>query len=219
MEILHEDRDIFVAVKPIGAVSEQTPQGDGFADLLAARNNGYVGVVHRLDRAVSGVMVYARTQSAAAELSRAVQEHRFEKVYLAVVHGRPEEASGEMRDLLFFDRQKQKSFVVDRARNGVKEAILDYELLETIEHPEFGELSLVRVMLKTGRTHQIRVQFASRGHALAGDGKYGARDRCEVGLFCTRIGFSHPGTKRPIVFEKAPTHGIFSAFCGENESK
>ena len=215
MEILYEDRDIFVAVKPIGAVSEQTAASDGFADLLAARNDGYIGVIHRLDRAVSGVMVYARTQSAAAELSRAVQEHRFEKVYLAVVHGRPASDAGELRDLLFFDRQKQKSFVVDRVRSGVKEAILDYEVLETVEHPDLGEISLVRIILRTGRTHQIRVQFASRGHALVGDGKYGARERCDVGLFCTRIGFAHPRTKRPTVLEKAPTHGIFSAFCGE----
>lgn len=212
MEILYEDRDIFVAVKPIGAVSEQTADGDGFADLLSARNGGYIGVIHRLDRAVSGVMVYAKTPSAAAALSRAVQEHRLEKIYLAVVHGKPENGSGEMRDLLFFDRQKQKSFVVDRARNGVKEALLEYEVLGTREHPEMGEISLVRIKLHTGRTHQIRVQFASRGHVLVGDGKYGARDRCDVGLFCTRLGFAHPRTKRDVAWEKAPTHGAFAAF-------
>ena len=157
MEILYEDRAITVAVKPPDRVSEQTPQQDGFADLLAERNpDGYVGVIHRLDRGVGGVMVYARTPKAAARLSASVQEHRFQKEYLAMIHGIPNASSATLTDLLFHDRSRNKTFVVDRERRGVKQAILDYEVLENLHHPELGAISLVRIRLHTGRTHQIR---------------------------------------------------------------
>ena len=211
MEILYEDRDITVVLKPAGLVSEQTASGDGFADLLAARNpNRYVGVVHRLDRGVSGVMVYARTPKAAAGLSRAVQERSFGKEYLAVVHGVPAQPEDTLCDLLFHDRQKNKTFVVARERNGVKPASLSYRLLGTVEHPVYGEISLVRIVLHTGRTHQIRVQFSSRGMPLVGDGKYGARDRCEIALFCASISFPHPVTRKLMTFSKMPESEIFA---------
>lgn len=203
MEILYEDQAIIVAVKPPNLLSESTERQDGFADLIAARSpNRYIGVVHRLDRGVGGVMVYAKTPLAAARLSAALQARTLKKEYLALVHGKFSEESGTMRDLLFHDRLKNKTFVVDRERKGVKEAILDYWVLETRQSEEWGEHSLVKVLLHTGRTHQIRVQFSHRGHALLGDGKYGARDRCPIALFCHRLTFSHPITEKEMSFSK-----------------
>ena len=216
MEILYEDNQITVAIKPVGVVSEQASARDGFADQLAARNpNGYVGVVHRLDRAVSGVMVYARTPKSAAMLSASVQNRSFGKVYLAVVHGIPDAPSGHFSDLLFHDRQKNKTFVVARERRGVKDASLDYTLLGSVEHPEYGRVSLVRIVLHTGRTHQIRVQFSSRGMPLVGDGKYGARDRCDIALFCTAISFPHPASQKSLSFEQKPSGGVWECFSKE----
>ena len=216
MEILFEDAAVCVAVKPADLLSEQTPDQSGFADLVAARNkNGYVGVIHRLDRGVGGVMVYAREPRAAAKLSAAVQAREMKKVYLAIVHGEPSASSGELRDLLFHDRIKNKTFVVDRERRGVKEAILSYETLGSIDHAEHGRLSLLRIELQTGRTHQIRVQFSSRGMPLLGDGKYGARDRCPIALFSHRLSFPHPRTGAPMSFSALPTGDVWDVFfCG-----
>jgi 23S rRNA pseudouridine1911/1915/1917 synthase len=198
---MYKDREITVVLKPAAIVSEQTEAGDGLADLLAARNpKGYVGVVHRLDRGVSGVMVYARTPRAAAKLSAAVQAHTFQKEYLAWVHGVPA-PSGTLRDLLFHDRMKNKTFVVERERRGVKEALLDYACVKTLTDASGASRTLVSVRLHTGRTHQIRVQFAHRGHPLVGDGKYGARgDRAQIALFCYRLHFPHPTTGEPLTF-------------------
>ena len=208
MEILYRDEFITVCIKPPLLLSEQTPKKDGLADLIAAENGGYVGVVHRLDRGVGGVMVYANTPDAAAKLSRAVQERKLEKEYLAIVHGIPTEPSGTLRDLLFHDRRQNKTFVVTRERAGVKEAILDYEIIKTLESETHGALSLILIRLHTGRTHQIRVQFASRGHALLGDGKYGASgDRCPIALFSARLAFPHPKTGAEMVFEAKPEWG------------
>lgn len=203
LEILYEDDAITVAVKPATMVSEQTERGDGFADLLAARNRGgYIGVIHRLDRGVGGVMVYAREPRAAARLSAAVQAHAFGKEYLAWVHGTPEPRA-TLRDLLFHDRMKNKTFVVERERRGVKEAILDYENLKTRRDASGEARTLVSVRLHTGRTHQIRVQFAHRGHPLVGDGKYGARgDRCPIALFCHRLQFPHPVSGKMLTFSR-----------------
>ena len=201
MNILYEDQHITVAIKPPQLLSEQTPAKDGFADLLALRNpNGYVGVIHRLDRGVGGVMVYARTPKAAAVMSEHVRTHAFQKEYLALVHGIPEKESDSWRDLLFHDRTRNKTFVVDRERKGVKEALLDYRLINSRENEEYGVYSLVSVRLHTGRTHQIRVQFSHRGHPLLGDGKYGARDRCPIGLFCHTLTFPHPKTGERMTF-------------------
>ena len=203
MEILYEDAAITVAVKPANLVSEKTDRQDGFADLLAARNrDGYIGVIHRLDRGVGGVMVYARTPLAAARLSAAVQEKRFQKEYLALVHGELSAPSGSMCDLLFHARTKNKTFVVERERRGVNQALLDYETLERRENESFGVHSLVKIRLHTGRTHQIRVQFSHRKHPLLGDGKYGAHDRCPIALFCCRLSFPHPISGKTVTFEK-----------------
>jgi 23S rRNA pseudouridine1911/1915/1917 synthase len=204
MELLYEDRHLWVAVKPPHLLSEQTPQKDGFADLLAAQNKGYVGVIHRLDRGVGGVMVYAKTQACAAKLSAAVQNHEIKKEYLAVVCGKPAEASATLRDLLFHDRFANKTYVVDRARKGVKEAILDYVVLDTIQSDEYGMLSLLKITLHTGRTHQIRAQFSHRGLPLLGDRKYGGQAAASIALFSHSLSFSHPITGKTLAFAKEP---------------
>lgn len=213
MEILYEDSALWVAVKPPMLLSEETPDKKGFADMLAAKNSGYVGVVHRLDRGVGGIMVYAKTKSAAAALSRAVQEHRLEKEYWALVHGIPEKGEDTLRDLLFHDRRQNKTFVVEKERSGVKEAILDYTVLKVHTCDPYGELSLLRVKLHTGRTHQIRVQFSSRGHSLLGDGKYGASgDRCPIALYSHRLSFPHPTDGTQMTFEAIPSGDIWDSF-------
>lgn len=203
-KILYDDSEIVVCQKPVGIVSEETASGDGLADMLRNQLGGYIGTVHRLDRAVGGVMVYAKSKRAAAALSAAVQERTFTKEYLAVVHGAPEATCGRMTDLLFHDRSKNKTFTVDRERRGVKEAILDYEVLRTWECELYGKVSLVKIALLTGRTHQIRVQFSSRGMPLIGDGKYGAHDRCDIRLFCHRLTFWHPLSKKQVTFSAEP---------------
>lgn len=188
MEILFENREYLVAVKPPELISEQTGRGDGFGDLLATRNGGYIGVIHRLDKGVGGVMIYAKNSSAAAWLSQAAQEHRLGKRYLAVTEGIPEAPTGDFRDLLYYDRGRNKVFPVSRSRRGVKEAILTYEVLATATHPEGGKpLALVAVTPITGRTHQIRVQFASRKLPLLGDRKYGGGGNTGISLWCESV--------------------------------
>ncbi len=215
MEILYQDQAITVAVKPPQILSEQTADGSGFADLVAAQNkNRYVGVIHRLDRGVGGVMVYARTPQAAAKLSSAVQNRLLKKEYFAIVHGEIAESEGRLCDLLYHDRIKNKTFVVDRERKGVKDATLDYRVLAVREHPEYGKLSLIRVELLTGRTHQIRVQFSSRKHPLLGDGKYGAHDACPIALFSHSLTIPHPTSNQVLNFSKDPTGTPWELFEG-----
>ena len=202
ISVLFEDEHIIVVEKPPFLVCESTAKKDGLADLLSARTGGYIGTVHRLDRGVGGVMVYAKTPAAAAKLSAAVQARELKKEYLAVVRGSLEPERGEMRDLLFHDRRQNKTFVVERQRSGVKEALLEYDTIEHLRTARSEECTLVHVLLHTGRTHQIRVQFASRGHTLLGDGKYGARgDNRQIALFATRLAFSHPVTRKKMEFE------------------
>ena len=204
ISVLFEDEHIIVVEKPPFLVCESTAKKDGLADLLSARTGGYIGTVHRLDRGVGGVMVYAKTPAAAAKLSASVQARELRKEYLAVVRGAPQPESGEMRDLLFHDRRQNKTFVVERQRAGVKEALLEYDTIEHLRTARSEECTLVHVLLHTGRTHQIRVQFASRGHTLLGDGKYGARgDNRQIALFATRLSFLHPITRKKMEFKEA----------------
>lgn len=181
-EILYQTEQAVVCVKPIGAAS----QGDAptaMPQLLAAQLGCEVFPVHRLDQAVGGVMVYARTREEAARLTAQLGCGTIKKTYLAVVCGEVVQARGTLEDLLFHDRTRNKTYVVGRKRAGVKQARLHYELLQTRDG-----LSLVRVQLETGRTHQIRVQFASRALPLLGDGKYGSRDkRCTCALWAYRL--------------------------------
>lgn len=207
IKMLYSDEEIFVCVKPVGMLSEETPDRSdpqSLADILSAQNGGYIGVVHRLDRGVGGVMVYARTKKAAARLSAAVQDHTFQKTYLATVHGTPEKSDDTLVDLLYHDRAKNKTFVVTRERRGVKQAILDYETLQT-EETAHGTVSLLKIRLHTGRTHQIRAQFASRRHPLVGDRKYGSTAHGDIALFCHSLTLPHPKTGVPMTFtEDAP---------------
>lgn len=160
--------------------------------------------VHRLDFGVGGTMVYASSSKAASKLSAAVSERSFEKQYLAVVCGCPAESSGVYKDLLFKDSAKNKSYVVDRMRKGVKEASLEYRVLDT-QITEKGELSLVWIKLHTGRTHQIRVQFASRKTPLYGDGKYGSKTNEKItALWSRSLSFAHPVTGKSINMESLP---------------
>ncbi len=210
MEILEQNAAYVVCIKPAGIPS----QGEGLDAMparLAAEVGGEIYPVHRLDQAVGGVMVYARTKQAAAALSRAIQEGRMEKDYFAVLTKPMAEASGTLRDLLYHDRVKNKTYVVKRKRNGVKEAVLDYETLAS-----GAEGTLVRVHLHTGRTHQIRVQFASRGCPLAGDGKYGGKGSAPL-LWSYRLAFPDPrdGTMR--IFERRPEGSAWDVLFAEQQ--
>ncbi len=194
MDIIYSDRDLAVIVKPVGVDSEhQVPA------LISETLGGEIFPIHRLDLNVGGVMVYARTKSAAAELSRLVQEGQLVKEYRALVHGVPPE-SGLLEDFLFKDSRKNKVFVVKKERKGVKKASLEYTRLTD------GSPALLHIRLHTGRSHQIRVQFASRGFPLVGDHKYGARDEAkEPNLFSCRISFPWKGEDK--VFEAFPDWG------------
>ena len=174
MEILFETDAYWIVRKPAGMLSESDADGGrGLADLLAARNGGYAGAIHRLDREVGGLTVYAKTPASAARLSALVREKQFKKEYVALVAGTLDDPTGEWRDLLYYDRPKNKVYTVRRERRGVREAILRYRVEREAELPAVGAVSLVSVEPVTGRTHQIRVQFASRGHAVVGDRRYG----------------------------------------------
>lgn len=198
-EILYADAAVAVVVKPAGVLSQGDAE-DAMPVLLQKRLGGAIFPVHRLDQPTGGVMVYARTQDAAAKLSAQMQSEAFGKEYLAVLDGTPEPAEGELHDLLFFDRQKGKSYAVRRKRAGVKDARLAYRVLAQAEG-----LTLVRVRLFTGRTHQIRVQFSSRGWPLTGDGKYGSRNnRCTPALWSAELHFAHPVTGETLTFRSQP---------------
>lgn len=200
--ILHAERSFLVCRNPVGVECEHELPALLAEEVKCKVDSLYC--VHRLDRAVGGVMVWARTPKAAAELSRQVQEKALKKAYFAVCSGIPTPDAGEMRDLLFKDSVKQKSFAVKSSRRGVKEALLDYRVLQT-NVLNGSPAALVRVTLHTGRFHQIRCQFATRGHPLFGDGKYGSRERgCTTALWSCRLAFFHPETHAPLVFEAAP---------------
>ncbi len=191
MEILYSDKEIAVCVKPVGMDSEQQ-----VPDALKEALGGEIFTLHRLDKNVGGVMVYARSKHAAADLSRCIQNGQMVKEYVALVHGTPPE-SGDWEDLLFKDSRKNKVFVVKRERGGVKKARLEFIRLTA------GETSLVRIRLHTGRSHQIRVQFSSRGFPLVGDHKYGSRDEATAPfLFSCRIAFPYKG--KELEFTKLP---------------
>ena len=200
MRLLYTDDDILVCLKPARVLSTDEP--GGLPDLCReALGNPQADVrtVHRLDRVVSGLMVLARNAKAASELSRQIREDAFEKEYLAVVHGVPEE-SGTLRDLLGRDKARKMTFVAQEPAKGVQEAILHYQLQSTREG-----LSKVQIQLVTGRTHQIRVQFASRGMPLVGERKYSELDDpCEIALWSYRLEFTHPRTGEKMEFTHQP---------------
>ncbi len=191
MNIIYSDRDLAVIVKPVGMDSEHAVPA-----AIAEQLGGEVFPIHRLDLNVGGVMVFARTRQPAAQLSKLVQEGRLVKEYRALVHGVPPE-SGVLEDFLFKDSRKNKVFVVKKERKGVKKASLEYVRLTD------ADPALVHIRLHTGRSHQIRVQFSSRGFPLVGDHKYGSRDEATApALFSCRISFPWKGETK--VFEAFP---------------
>lgn len=200
MEIVYMDSDIVVCIKPARVLSTDEP--GGLPDLIREElgdPRADIRTVHRLDRVVSGLMVLARNPKAASELSRQVREGEFEKEYLAVVHGLPGERD-TLRDLLGRDKARRMTFVADAPARGVQEAVLHYQRLSAGD-----DLSKVRIQLETGRTHQIRVQFSSRGFPLVGERKYAEiNDPCEIALWSYRLGFSHPCTGEKMDISREP---------------
>ncbi len=214
LNVLYEDNHVIVVIKPYNVLS----QGDSTGDLSIMDDiksyikkkyhkpgNVYLGLVHRLDRPVGGIMVFARSSKAASRLCKAFNEHKIEKKYLAIIHGKMKDDSGELID--FIEKGKDgKSFV---SSNG-KKAVLEYK---TLSYNSQYDCSLVSILLKTGRHHQIRVQFASRGHYLLGDQRYGVCDKEQICLFSYSLSFPHPITKEIMKFSVLPEkNGYWTRF-------
>lgn len=205
LTILYEDAHLVICLKPPGVLSEDSEKGRCMPALLrehyrAQGKNDYIATVHRLDKIVGGVMVFSRRRQVTGQLTAAIARHEITKEYLAVLRGHPEKAEDTLTDLLFRDAAHNKSYVVKRMRKGVREARLSYREIARTE-----ALSLVRIQLHTGRTHQIRVQFASRGLPLLGDIRYGSRDeRCTAALWSYRLALRHPVTGETVDVSALP---------------
>ncbi len=203
MEILFQDNSIAVCLKPAGVVSQSTEGGKDMISLLNAvfaenGENAKAYPVHRLDRETAGLMVYAKNSKAAAALSNQAEQNCIKKHYYAVVQGVPDEKRGILKDLLFRDKQKNKTYTVKRMRKGVREASLEYNVMAEKEG-----IALLDILLHTGRTHQIRVQFASRKLPLCGDGKYGGGSG-RLALFAHTLEFVHPVSGETMSFSSKP---------------
>lgn len=208
--IIYEDNHLLVVNKPVNILSQADITGD--EDMLTLLKedlklrydkpgNVFLGLVHRLDRPVGGVMVFAKTSKAASRLSDQIRRREFAKTYLAVVHGKPKGA-GRLKHYLVKDSNTNTVSTVDRNADNAKEAVLNYQVLNCS-----GDLSLVRIYLITGRSHQVRVQFATIGHPLYGDLKYGAevnRPGQQIALFCQKITCQHPTLKESMTFSQLP---------------
>ena len=201
MELIYQDADIVVCIKPARVLSTDEP--GGVPDLVREAledPKADVRTVHRLDRVVSGLMVLARNAKAASELSRQIRDNEFEKEYMAVLHGCPVEEQGTLRDLLGRDKARKMTYVASEPAKGVQEAVLHYQL-----RSRKGDISKVQIQLETGRTHQIRVQFSSRGLPLVGERKYSElNDPCEIALWSYRLAFTHPKTGKRMEFTHEP---------------
>ena len=221
LNILYEDNHVIVVVKPINILSQSDITND--SDMLSIikaylkeqyhkPGNVYLGLVHRLDRVVGGVMVFAKTSKAASRLSESIRENKFEKCYLAVVHGKVNK-----RDTFIDYLEKQDDFsTVVTDKNHGKLSELSYEL---IDYNSKLDLSLVKIKLKTGRHHQIRVQFASRSHPLVGDNRYGSDNYKEIGLFAYKLSFPHPTKKELLTFTYLPNDRPFNLFNIESQRR
>lgn len=224
LKVLYEDRDILVVVKPAGVESQAARRFERdmvseikkymvINKLCTPGKEPYVGVIHRLDKPVSGVMVYAKSKNAAAALSRQVQEHQMKKIYEAVICGKPVETVDKFVDYLKKTVDGNYSQVVEKGTADAKRAELSYETVKTIES-EKGPLTLVKIRLLTGRHHQIRVQFSSRGLPLFGDSKYGPAGKEEgpLALCAVSLSFLHPVSRREMEFSIRPSGGAFQKF-------
>ena len=228
LNILYEDKAIVVCEKPVGVLSQADAEGKGsdmptLLSLHFAEKNEKATpyVLHRLDAAVGGLMVFAKTQKSAAVLSAEIARGEMQKEYFAVCQGNVEKDLGkeaELFDYLFRDAKKNKSYVTDRKRAGVKDARLTFRELSIVEREE-NTLSLVRVKLGTGRTHQIRVQFASRKHPLVGDKRYGSTVAAKnLALFSASLGFHHPSSGKFMTFSlPLPTGAVWDDFAESEE--
>ena len=199
VEVIYADEAIAVCVKPPRVLSTDEPGG---MPQLVRQTLGTqdVRTVHRLDRVVSGLMVLARSQQAASQLSQQIRQGDFAKEYLAVVHGVPAQPEGRLTDLLLRDKARRMTMVAQEPGKDVQPAALTYRVLGSK-----AGLSRVYIQLETGRTHQIRVQFASRGLPLVGERKYAVlEDGCEIALWSYRLAFAHPVTGEPMEFVKQP---------------
>ncbi len=211
LKVLYEDNHIIVVEKPVNIPSQGDKTGD--EDMLTIikaylkekyqkPGDVYLGLVHRLDRPTGGVMVFAKTSKAASRLSEQVRDKKFHKKYLAIVDGKMENDKGTFKDFLIKNEKTNMSKVVPDGTKNAKEAILDYEV---IKYNEEINMSAVKVILHTGRHHQIRVQFASRNHSLSGDQKYGTRGRGkQLALWAYYLSFEHPTKKEIMEFEEYP---------------
>lgn len=208
MKIYYEDNEI-VVVEKIYGVSSQESNGENMISLIEKETGSKAFCVHRLDTQTTGLMVYAKTKESAAFLSSEISNGKMHKEYLAVCHGKtPNDV--ELIDNLYHDKMKNKSFAVDKKRSGTKEARLHIWTQGEEKYKE-KELSLAKILLHTGRTHQIRVQLSSRGNALYGDGKYGAKDNDKIALHCFKLSFTHPNGKE-LTFISLPSGGVWDAF-------
>lgn len=211
LEILFEDNHVIVVVKPANIPSQEDKTGDKdmltlikeyIKDKYNKPGNVYLGLVHRLDRPVGGVMVFAKTSKAASRLSEEVRSKSMQKHYLAIVNGKMEKEKNTLVDFLWKDEKKNTSYVVKEGKKNSKMAELDYEVLK---YDKKEDLSLVKIDLHTGRHHQIRVQFSSRMHALYGDNKYHGRGAgTGICLWAYELSFKHPVSKEEMSFEKYP---------------
>ncbi len=218
--ILDRTKHYLVAVKPRGVLSQSAEKPTAVPDMVSLLSEK-IGIpvypVHRLDRETEGIMLYALTKAGASRFGTLFSENAVRKTYLAAVHGVPAEESGTFCDLLFRDAAKNKSYVVDRMRKGVREARLSYELCETV-YADGAPYSLVRIFLDTGRTHQIRVQFSHRGLPLAGDSRYGGGTDVPLCLCCCELAFLCPFSGEEKRYEIRPQNEFFAKFSlfGQN---
>ncbi len=223
VEILHEDADIIVCVKPYGMPAQGDKSRD--TDLLSFLKNHifeeeeleeepYLAMVHRLDRPVGGIMVFAKNQRAAARLSDQVQDGTMVKFYQAILTGELPDESGMLEDYLVKDGKTNTSKIVKKGTKGAKRARLEYEVLDVFETDQ-GVLSYVLIDLITGRHHQIRVQMAGRGAGIYGDTKYNPlfaktkKKYQQIALFATRLEFEHPVTGEHMIFKCEPEGDAF----------
>lgn len=218
MEIIFEDKNVIVVEKASGEASQSDKTGgESLVELINAHikankeGKKHAYVVHRLDRPVGGLMVYAKTQEAASDLGRQVQSGKLRKKYLTVVQNKPELSEGELKHFLLKDEPSNTSAVVDSSTKGAKEAILRYRVLETINDPEYGELSLLEILLITGRHHQIRVQMNAIGCPIWGDTKYNEQFVAQEGwyniaLYASMLSFYHPTQNKPLKYTKTPNY-------------
>lgn len=221
LNIFYEDQELIVVKKPVGMESQETHSFSPdlvseikkhIHHLSTKKEEPYVGVIHRLDKPVGGIMVYAKTKEAASLLSRQVKENQMQKMYMAVVCGKPVDNVDNFVDYLLKDTGKNMSRIVEKGISGAKRAELRYQVVDTFKEEEL--LTLVKIWLITGRHHQIRVQFAGRGLPLWGDHRYNPKfvGQKSIALSACELSFLHPKTKKPLTFQMEPEGEIFQRF-------